>query len=57
MFFKDEIIKRSLNEIINKLNSLNELLIIQSETDNEDIGFLRDEMDILINSVKNYKLD
>lgn len=47
-----------LNKINNKLDSLHEeLLIIQSETDNEDIDFLLDEMDTLINSVKDYKID
>lgn len=47
-----------LNEINNKLDSLHEeLLIIQSETNNDDIDFLLDEMDILIKSVKDYKMD
>lgn len=46
-----------LEELNVKLDSLHdELLIIQSENDNGDINLLLDEMDNLIDSVKDYKL-
>ena len=47
-----------LKQIIDKLNSLHDELLIQmSETDNDDFENLLDEMDILINSVKDYNFD
>ena len=47
-----------LKQIISKINSLHEeLLIHMSETDNENFDNLLEEMDMLINSVKDYEFD